>query len=637
MKDCLKKLANFKKHLLTMLLTSNLILVSTGSAMPVSSTPSLSLSPTPQVTTVFPNPISPSPTVTNAPSIPSASPNNSKLKKIDPTGKFIEDEIVIRYKENIQETKKESIASANDTQVSKDLPHSRLKILSVNPAKREKAIENLKKDPDVEYVGHNFATGISSTPNDPVYPQQWHLNKINAPSTWSSHEGGPAIKVAVVDTGINYNLAEFGLVENGGRVIKGRDAYNGDDDPMDDNGHGTLVAGVMGAKTNNGVDVASVDWNAQIIAVKVLASNGTGGSAELAEGLQWLVDTNPAGLKVVNLSLWNGDDDPNVRSVIGTLVNRGIIVVVGTYNSSPGNSNCDALPLAKYPGVVAVVATDENDTHWSGCTQGGIQGYLMAAPGHNIWTEYALGGAISQSGTSFAAPQVAGAASILFSCPGNPSRTIVINALLQGTDLGASGYDDVYGYGRLDMFNAIQNVPGCLPPFLPMGDVDCNGVVNVVDAIHILRYVAGWEPAGDNCGAGMIFYPNADVDGNGSVDTIDALQIFRYVAGLPSPLNNFVGSASAMADNDGDGFSNGIEQYIGTDSNARCGVNAWPPDINGDNIVTLADVLLFIPRFNAIIGDPNYDKRFDLNVDGRVALQDILTFIPYFNKHCSSL
>ena len=122
----LRKFSKIKKSILTLLLTSNLILVSTGSAV-VDFSPSPT--PTPQVVTSSVNKIDPSPSVT---SIPSVSSNNSKLKKIDPTGKFVEDEIVVRYKSEIQEPEKLSIAERNEATIDKDLPYSKLKILRVN-------------------------------------------------------------------------------------------------------------------------------------------------------------------------------------------------------------------------------------------------------------------------------------------------------------------------------------------------------------------------------------------------------------------------------------------------------------------------------------------------------------------------
>ena len=505
-----------------------------------------------------------SPSLSN--SLASNKPVGEKLKKIDASGKFVEDEIVIRYKENVAESEKSAIASANETVIDKDLPYSKLKILKVDPQKREKTIDKLKNDPRIEYAGPNFATGVSNvTPNDPSYVSQWHLDKISAPIAWNRYRGSSSVKVAVVDTGINYYLqnGEFALVENGGRVIRGRDTHNKDDDPIDDNGHGTLVAGVLGAATNNGVDVAGVDWDSQIIAVKTQASNGNGGSGELAEGLKWLVDTNPQGLKVVNLSLWVYDDDPYVREYIATLIGRGIMVVVGSYNSSAGNYDCDAMPLAKYPGVIAVVGTDEADAHSTGCTNG-ISGSLMAAPSSNIVSEYALGGPlqIQGSGTSFAAPQVSGTASVLFSCPYNPSLNTVRNALVSGArDLGAPGFDAVYGSGRLNMFRAMQNVPEC---GLPRGDVDCNFSLNSTDALYILRYVAGLAAGTYGyCPVNVpyeIYLPQADVDGDGDADAVDALFVLQYVAGIRNLQT--LSLVPPVTDTDGDGITNGQEaQY----------------------------------------------------------------------------
>ena len=94
-------------------------------------------------------------------------------------------------------------------------------------------------------------------------------------------------------------------------------------------------------------------------------------------------------------------------------------------------------------------------------------------------------------------------------------------------------------------------------------------------------------------------------------------------------------SAVISNDRDSDGFSDAIEQYVGTNPNLSCGINAWPPDFNNNNITSLSDVLMFIPSFNSIDGQQNYNRRFDLNTDGKVTLQDVLRMQLYFNHKCS--
>src|SRR3989344_1792014 len=149
-------------------------------------------------------------------------------------------------------------------------------------------MQDLAGNPDVEYVEKNTVNRLTENtggstftpPNDPYYQSQWHLQKILAPIVWNHTKGSSNVTVAILDTGINYNHPDLA-----GRVLKGSDIVNSDNDPLDDHGHGTKVAGVFGAISNNNRDLTGTDWNAKILAVKVSNSQNAGNDFYLALGI----------------------------------------------------------------------------------------------------------------------------------------------------------------------------------------------------------------------------------------------------------------------------------------------------------------------------------------------------------------
>jgi thermitase len=145
------------------------------------------------------------------------------------------------------------------------------KIKLAKGKKASDALLELKSEKIVQTAELNGYYDILLTPNDTLYSQQWSHTKMQSPLGWDLSTGGSNITVAIVDTGVDYNHEDLT-----GKVIKGHDFYNNDDDPMDDHYHGTHCAGIAAAYGNNSKGVAGVSWGAKILAVKVLLSSGSG-------------------------------------------------------------------------------------------------------------------------------------------------------------------------------------------------------------------------------------------------------------------------------------------------------------------------------------------------------------------------
>jgi hypothetical protein len=285
-------------------------------------------------------------------------------------------------------------------------------------------------------------------PNDPdwVYDWQPKLRRLGAAQAWDITVGDPSVVIAVLDSGIDYTHPDH----RDGRLILGPDFANSDNDPWDDYGHGTIVTGVLGAATNNGVSIAGATWGNGILAIKVVSQEGSVAHSAVAKGLIYAADNTA---RVANLSLGGRASSSTLENAIDYALNRGLSVVASAGNY--GNS----VPVypAAYPGVIAVSGIDGWDviaytssygSHISVCAYAGA--YTTQNP---FGTPYYYG---TWGGTSVAAPFVAAAAALVLSV--NPMLTPnqVRDIICQtADDLGAPGWDQYYGWGRVNLYRAV--------------------------------------------------------------------------------------------------------------------------------------------------------------------------------------
>ncbi len=295
----------------------------------------------------------------------------------------------------------------------------------------------------IKYIEPNYdVTAFDTIPNDSFYSAQWGLPLIHAPKGWDTTTGSPTITIAIVDTGVDLSHPEFS-----GRILSGYDFVNNDDDPMDDEGHGTHVAGIASAFGNNGTGVAGVSWNSNILPVKVLDSDANGTYAGVAAGIIFAADN---GAQIINLSLGGYNTSPTLQNAVNYAIDRGVLVV-----AAAGNDYLTKIAYpAAYPAVVAVAAVSQNQTV-AGFSNSGAQ-MDLAAPGVNVYSTV-IGNYGYESGTSMAAPFVSGLAALLFSLPGVNSSYIVENAM-EGSakDISSHGWDRASGHGLIQVDAAIK-------------------------------------------------------------------------------------------------------------------------------------------------------------------------------------
>lgn len=303
-----------------------------------------------------------------------------------------------------------------------------------------------------------------AAPNDPGFGRQWALPLIGAEAAWATGTG-KGITIAVVDSGFYFEHEDYAS----GKVLPGRNFIEGEQGtpPRDDVGHGTHVAGIAAASTNNGRGVAGVAPDARILPVRVLeydemTGSGTGTSDDVIEGIRWAVDN---GAHIVNLSL--GSDlqgllGPSFVSAVRYAWDRGVICVVAAGNSFVTGSGF------RNESALVVSATDRNDRKPTYSSSVGEAKWGLAAPGgegaepngvlSTYWTSannpstYAFA-----SGTSMAAPHVTGAAAILRGLGLTPQQT-VDRLLATAKDIGTAGRDSTFGHGRLDVAKAVAGL-----------------------------------------------------------------------------------------------------------------------------------------------------------------------------------
>ena len=348
------------------------------------------------------------------------------------------------------------------------------------------------------------------TPNDTHYTTyQWNLPQVRASYAWAVSTGSSDVVVAVLDTGADLTHPDLQ-----GKFVAGYDFIHNGADPSDDEGHGTHVAGIVAALTDNSQGVAGVSWGGKIMPVKVLDWQGLGVSSQIAQGIIWATDH---GARIINMSLGGENGSATLQNAVNYAYSRGALVVAAAGNEyQAGNP---VIYPAAYPHVLAVAATGNEDEH----ARYSETGYYVdvAAPGGNptsswdsnpnhwimstCWRGASYGEYAQIAGTSQAAPHVAGLAALVWSV--NPTLSNdQVEQIIEETavDVGTPGRDDVFGYGRIDAYRALARASrGALAaepvqgqPALPSAHVSLSSISRVP--------IRGTEPTRAEFAAGVV-------------------------------------------------------------------------------------------------------------------------------------
>lgn len=393
-------------------------------------------------------------------------------------------------------------------------------------------LNNLAKDDlssisEIEYTQQNQTFKVDVVPNDSLINEQWYLNKLNTFYAWQVTSGKKEIKIAIVDTGIDYlhpdlqnnlfvnsleDINHNGLLDEGDNnnidddgngfvddVIgwdftdrigfpfsaSGGDYISWDNNPMDEFGHGTWVAGIIGAISNNIIGTSGLVPNTTIINIRAFDPTGNGEEDDAAAAILYAVQM---GAKVINMSFGDTNFSLVLRDIIKFAYDNNVVLVASAGNSS---SNQPHYP-SSYPEVISVGATDENDYLASFSNYGST--IDLVAPGVNLWTTDINNSYKKFSGTSSSAPVVSSAAALLLSL--NNYKPEEIRQILKSTtdDLGTTGWDERFGAGRLNLLNAVTlNAPAVIKINSPVQDFSTNADEIKVNASVLTGYFSSFS------------------------------------------------------------------------------------------------------------------------------------------------
>ncbi len=329
----------------------------------------------------------------------------------------------------------------------------------------QRALTSLEQNPAIEFVESDGRFEIAEEASTSEYAESWALKDISAEPAHLSNYTGRGVKIAVLDTGIDYNHPELAPNYKGGY-----DFINNDNDPMDDNGHGTHVAGILAA-ARDGRGIVGVAPDAEIYAIKVSDERGKGSFSGLVKGIGWSIEN---GIDIVTMSITGNSGSKALAKAVESAYNEYGLVLV----AAVGNGNGNVLYPAAYEQVIGVGSVTE-DNELSSFSMTGSEVELVA-PGSRIKSAAIGGGYRLSSGTSMATPFVTGAIALLFGSDekawGNTGMVDgdgawtndEIRNVLRYTakDLGDKGKDDLFGYGLLNL-DFLRGQPSIITPSVP--------------------------------------------------------------------------------------------------------------------------------------------------------------------------
>ncbi len=358
--------------------------------------------------------------------------------------------LIVKYRSQVSEsTQLELHNRIRATSLRLRAPKSRL--LRIPSSRKIETINALKQSDLIEYVEEDQLLEPLEVPSDTEYPKQWALTKINAPSAWDVSKSSSNVQIAILDSGVTNTHPDLQ-----GKVIL--ETNFTDDSYIEDRfGHGTHVAGIAAAATNNNLGVAGVGHDAQVISGKVLNRYGRGYYSWLVNALYWAADN---GAEVVNMSIGGTYSSQALQDAINYAWSRGVVLV-----AAAGNSNSSKLVFpAAYEHVIAVAATDKTDQKAYFSNYGAWVD--VAAPGVSILSLDDDGDYVTQTGTSMASPHVSGLAALLWGSGWGSNNQAVTDRIFS-TASPIAGTSTYWQYGRIDAGAALGLTPSLEPTPTP--------------------------------------------------------------------------------------------------------------------------------------------------------------------------
>jgi subtilisin family serine protease len=365
------------------------------------------------------------------------------------------------------------------------------------------AVSLMSQRSDVEYAELDYTVRANVIPNDPSFNVLWGMHNtgqsggvvdadIDAPEAWDIHSGSNTVVVAIIDTGFlrtHPDLAANSWVNPGeianngidddanGRVddLYGWDFVNNDNNPTDDNSHGTHCAGTIGGVGNNGIGVAGVSWNVKMFGLKFLGSNGSGSTSNAILAVDYC---RIKGIKISNNSWGGGGFSQSMFNAIQNAGNMGHIFVAAAGNSNRNNDTTANYPSNyNLPNIIAVASTTRTDAR-SSFSNWGKTTVDLGAPGSDIYSTVLSNGYGYKSGTSMATPHVAGAVALLWGFKPNWTKEQVIQGVLSTVRPTSAMNNITVTGGVLNVYNMLVAAQGNTGPSVTISSPANGGNAN---------------------------------------------------------------------------------------------------------------------------------------------------------------
>ena len=401
-------------------------------------------------------------------------------------------EVLVKFKSGVSQERIEQLTTGFHDRVEDRIENAEgwEAIDDLDNADATTIVDQYLRLPEVEYAEPNFEIELEGMndplvpvlPRDPQFADQWALANsgqrggkegadISATLAWAKNTGSEKIVVAVLDTGVDYtheDLArniwvrpatmepyhdnELGTTDD----VNGFNAIDRAADPMDDNGHGTHCAGIIGAEGENDVGIAGVNWRVQIMPLKFMNASGFGNTKDAIEAINYVIDRKKAGVNVRVLSMSWGSTQKSraLGDVLQKAYENGILLVAAAGNSSVNNDRQPHYP-SSYDNVISVAALDRHD-QLASFSNYGVKSVAIAAPGVEILSTWLENQYEEKSGTSMATPVVAGVAALVLAEHPRMSVDELKKKLLDSTDPIVALKGKVATGGRIDAAKALE-------------------------------------------------------------------------------------------------------------------------------------------------------------------------------------
>lgn len=415
-------------------------------------------------------------------------------------GDHVEGHVIVKYRTGLESREAAEIRAEIDPDDRRRLRLIEAEVLRFSNTTVEEVILRFQNHPDIEYIEPDYLVHaievtplLATTPNDPSFGDQWGLNNtgqtggrsdadIDAPEAWDI-ETGDAVIIGVIDTGVDWGHEDLaanmwtnpgedawadpndpnsgnGVDDDGNGYIddwRGWDFVNDDNNPFDDNDHGTHVAGIAAAVGNNGVGVAGVSWSALIMPLKFLAASGSGSTSDAILAVEYATEN---GADLTNNSWGGGAFSQALRDAIQASADSGMVFVAAAGNSLSDNDSSPHYPSSyDVDNIIAVASTNDTD-YLSSFSNYGVTSVDVAAPGSSILSTFPNDDYDTISGTSMATPMVSGLASLLWSQNPAWTRDQVRDRIFETVEPTPGVWGNIATGGRV---NAHQALTGDTP------------------------------------------------------------------------------------------------------------------------------------------------------------------------------